>query len=108
MIAWAAMIERVRDYVLKDTDTQQELVYSDAALTEWLKEAGREIVHRKPHLLVGADGEPRGCGDVVSATGFDGPEGYSGALLHGCLMFAFAEDHERSSFERGLFNAQLA
>ena len=106
MVLWSDMLQRVRAYVLKAQDTQDE-AYTDAALTEWLKEAGREIVARKRHLFVGADGVPRGTSEVVGDSGFDGPEKYSGALLHGCLMFAFAEDHDRSSFERGLFNAQL-
>lgn len=107
MIAWSDMIERVRDYVLKAEDTQDD-AWTDAMLTEWLKEAGHEIVRRNRHMLVDSDGNPRGSSDIVGPIGFDGPERYSGALLHGCLMFAFGEDHERSSFERGQFNQQLA
>lgn len=106
MIAWSDMLTKVRTYVLKDTDAQDE-VYSDEALMEWLKEAAHEIVRHRRWLLVDADGNPRGSSTVITNVGADIPEAYEGALLHGCLMFVFAEDQQRSSFERGLFNAQL-
>lgn len=109
MINWDGedgLIGEIREYVLGQADMPDE-AYSDAELKAWLIDAAHEALMYKKHLLIDADGNPRKSSEVVTTEGVDMPEKYKGALLHGALMFAFTEDQQRSSFERGLFMAGL-
>lgn len=106
MILYSDVISACREYILDDAE-QVAPVHSDAELTEWIKQAAVELLKFKKHLLVSDEGNPVGHTEIIQETGIDIPEIYKGALMHGAMMFAFSEDQQRSSFERGMFNAQL-
>lgn len=111
MIAYSDVISACREYILDDAEILNgedgEYAHSDEELTEWIKQAAIELLKFKKHLLVSAEGVPVGHTAIIKDTGVEVPEIYKGALMHGAMMFAFSEDQQRSSFERGMFNAQL-
>lgn len=106
MISYATIIHAVRNYILDDADIT-EPAHEDAELTQWAQQAAREVLQFKKHLLISEDGTPGRSSEIITDTGVEIPEKYLGALIHGTAMFAFSEDQQRSSFERGMFNAQL-
>lgn len=106
MVTFASIIQDIRAFITKDDNLSDE-AYSDAELTEWVREGAHEILRIKKHLMVDEEGNPRKSSEVITGEGVDIPASYHGALLHGGLMFLFADDHARSSFERGLFYQQL-
>lgn len=111
MITYEEVISACREYILDDAEILNgeggEYAHSDAELTEWIKQAAVELLKLKKHLLVSDDGTPVGHSAIIAETGVEIPAIYKGALMHGAMMFAFSEDQQRSSFERGMFNAQL-
>lgn len=105
-ILYDTIIGAVRADILDDVD-QVDAAHTDAELTAWARQAAHEILHVKRHLCISAEGQPIATGEIITDQGVKIPEKYLGALVHGTAMYAFSEDQQRSSFERGLFNAQL-
>lgn len=107
-IEYSAVSKVINDYVMNDADmVDVNPAVSEDELKAWIQEAARELLIYKKHLLLKDDGTPRSGDEIVGETEVDVPQKYLGALMHGALMFAFTEDQQRSSFERGQFYAQL-
>ena len=107
MIEYEVVRNAIRSYVLDDAPEYGDMAHNDEELDRWIIQAGFEILNLKRHLCVDKNGEPRNSSEVIGDTSVDFPQKYFGALMHGALMFAFSEDQQRSSFERGQFYAQL-
>jgi hypothetical protein len=105
-IEYTAVSKVIKDYVMNDADMVDAAVSEDE-LKVWIQEAARELLIYKKHLLLDNEGNPRSGDKIIGDTEVDVPKKYLGALMHGALMFAFTEDQQRSSFERGQFYAQL-
>lgn len=109
-IEYSAVSKVIKDYVMNDADMvelDEDEATSEEELKVWIQEAAREVLIYKKHLLLGEDGTPRSGDEIIGETSVDIPNKYFGVLVHGALMFAFTEDQQRSSFERGQFYAQL-
>ncbi len=108
-IEYSAVSQVIKKYVMNDADMVDiaDEAVSEEELKVWIQEAARELLIYKKHLLLDDEGNPRGGDEIIGETSVDVPNKYLGALMHGALMFAFTEDQQRSSFERGQFYAQL-